>query len=475
MKVTQVAPGIYEIPKTGSMNVPGRIIANDFILKNLDDKTIEQVQNVASLPGIVGSSLCMPDGHMGYGFPVGGVAAFDESVGIISPGGVGYDINCGVRLVGTNLFQRDVKPAQLKLLMDDLFKHVPTGVGGKSNQVWKRKELLEVLQGGAKWVVEQGFGSKKELLRMEEQGCMKEAHVDQVSKEAIDRGLQQLGTLGSGNHFLEVQVVENIIQRKVAQTFGLQKGQLVVLIHSGSRGLGHQIASDYVNLMREKQSTFNLALKDPQLACGPIHSREGQAYLGALNAGINFAFANRHMITHLVRESVERVFKSEKPTVELVYDVCHNIAKFENHLIDGKKQSVLVHRKGATRAFPAGRLENPKPFEETGHPVIVPGSMGTSSYVLVGQKNSLKWSMGSCCHGAGRVMSRHQAMQEKTGQVVLQELEQMGKMVRVKSVKGLAEEMPSAYKDIDQVMESIEESGIAKRVAQLEPLGTIKG
>jgi tRNA-splicing ligase RtcB len=477
MEYKKIGECLFEFPKKGNMNVPARIYATERILNSIENLALEQLVNTAELPGIQKYALALPDCHTGYGFPIGGVAAFDaKENGIVSPGGIGFDINCGIRLIRTDLLAKDIRP-RLPELMDELFRLVPAGVGGKGNIRLERKELAEMFSSGAKYMAGKGFGWKKDLERIEEKGRMKGADPEKVSDKAFQRGMPQAGTLGSGNHFIEVQAVEEIFDSAAAKVFGLFKGQAVVMLHSGSRGAGHQIATDYIEVMLRAMEKYGIKVNDRQLACAPIESEEGRDYLGAMWCGVNYAFANRQAMTHWVRQGFEKVLGSdaEKLGMEVVYDICHNVAKFESHEVDGKKKELLVHRKGATRAMPAGRPENPKVYAKTGHPAIIPGSMGTASYVLVGTEKGLEESFASVCHGAGRTMSRHEAMRRKSGAQVKKELEARGEVVRGKSEAGLAEEMPEAYKDIDEVIESVVLSGIGKKVSRHSPLAVMKG
>ncbi|MFH0714276.1 MAG: RtcB family protein [Candidatus Diapherotrites archaeon] len=472
-----VSDSVFEISKQGSMRVPARIFATKKLLDGIDGNAIDQLKNMATLPGIQKYAIGHGDMHSGYGFCIGGVAAFDpKENGIISPGGIGFDINCGVRLVKTNLTLKEAKP-KLKELIDVLFREIPAGVGGKGKLRVEQGELREVLEEGAEWSIRKGLGVKADLQCTEEGGKMKEADADTVSSKALQRGMPQIATLGSGNHFLEIQEVREIFEPEIAKTFGLEKGQIVIMLHSGSRGFGHQVATDYLDVMLSAMQKYKIDVPDRQLACAPIESEEGKKYFSAMACAVNFAFANRQSMTHWIREGFENVFHqtAEELQMDLLYDVCHNIAKFEEHKIDGKNRKVLVHRKGATRAMPAGRKENPSLFEKTGHPALLPGSMGTASFVLVGTEKGLEESFGSVAHGAGRVMSRHGAMRQKTGEQVLKELEAKGEIIRSTSMKGLAEEMPEAYKDIEEVALSIERSGIGKKVAKMVPLAVTKG
>ncbi|MBN1940596.1 MAG: RtcB family protein [Candidatus Diapherotrites archaeon] len=459
------------------MRVPLRIFATEKLFGEIEEGAVEQQKNVATLPGIQSASLGMPDMHWGYGFSIGGVAAFDEKEnGIVSPGGVGFDINCGVRLIRTNLKSSELKP-KMKELLDKLFELVPAGVGGKGKIRLSRDELGEMFGKGAEYAVARGYGWKQDLKCTEENGKMENSDSAKVSDKAFTRGMPQAGTLGSGNHFVEVQRVEEIFDEETAEKFGLFKGQAVVMLHSGSRGAGHQIATDYISVMLKAMEKYKISVPDKQLACAPISSEEGQDYIKAMNCGTNYAFANRQAMTHWIREGFERVLgrKAEDMEMSVVYDICHNVAKFEKHTVDGKEKEVLVHRKGATRAMPAGRKENPDLYITTGHPALIPGSMGTPSYVLVGTETGLKESFASVCHGAGRVMSRHAAMKLKRGEQVKKELEAKGEVIKGASYAGLAEEMPEAYKDIDEVIKSVELSGIGRKITKHVPLAVMKG
>ncbi|MBN2067324.1 MAG: RtcB family protein, partial [Candidatus Diapherotrites archaeon] len=404
MEYNKVRECVFELPKENAMNVPARIYATEKILNSIENIAIEQLCNTATLPGIQKYALALPDCHTGYGFPIGGVAAFDpKENGVVSPGGIGFDINCGVRLIRTELTAQDIKP-KLRELIDVLFNLVPAGVGEKGKIRLAKDELGELFKEGAGYAVEKGYGWKKDLQRIEEGGCMKEANPEKVSEKAFQRGMPQSGTLGSGNHFIEVQEVKEIFDGKIAEKFGLFKGQAVVMLHSGSRGAGHQIATDYLDVMQRAMQKYKISVPDKQLACAPIESQEGRDYLEAMWCGVNYAFANRQAMTHWIREGFAQILgqDAEKLGMEIVYDICHNVAKFEKH---GGKE-LLVHRKGATRAMPAGRKENPADYKSTGHPAIIPGSMGTASYILVGTEQGLKESFASVCHGAGRTMSR---------------------------------------------------------------------
>ena len=467
----KISDNEWEIPKTGNMLVPGKIIANEKILEDIKkDKTIEQIKNVATLPGILKASIAVSDAHQGYGFPIGGVAAFDLDKGVVSPGGVGFDINCSVRLLRTNLTKDDILKNQDKVI-DSLYRKIPAGVGKGSKFQITKTELKKLLEQGARYMVEKGYGNKEDYLHMEEEGCIKGADAEKVSEKAIKRGLGQLGTLGAGNHFLEIQYVDEIFDEKTAKAFGLEKNQITIMIHCGSRGLGHQVASDYIEKMG-KQYGFK-SLPDIELTHAPIKSELGKDYLAAMACAANFAFANKQLITHWIREELKYIFP--KSQIDVVYDVCHNIAKFEEHLIDGKKKIVCIHRKGATRSFGPGRKEIPVTYRKVGQPVLIPGSMGTASYVLVGTKKSEELTFGSTVHGAGRVKSRSQALREFRGEKVKQELKEKGIKIRSKSFKCLAEEAPDVYKDIDEVVKVVDEIGISKKVARLKPLAVVKG
>ncbi len=471
MTMKKISKNIYEVQKIGKMLVPGRIFASEKIISAIkQDKTLEQVQNVAQLPGILKYSIALADAHQGYGFSIGGVAAFDMDKGIISPGGVGYDINCSVRLLKTNLTKRDILTKQ-KQVIEGLYGKIPSGVGRGSKFNITREKLNQVLEKGAQYMVGQGYGVKEDYLHMEEEGCMKSADASKVSERAIKRGIGQLGTLGAGNHFLEVQVVDEIFDEKIAKVLGLKKDQVTIMVHCGSRGLGHQVASDYIKKMEEKYGIKNLP--DRELINAPIKSQLGKDYFGAMSAAANFAFANKQLITHWIREEMKTLFPKIK--IDVVYDICHNIAKFEEHLVDGKKKKVCVHRKGATRSFGPGRIEIPLAYRKIGQPVIIPGTMGTSSYILVGMKKAEELTFGSTVHGAGRVKSRSKALQSIRGEEVKKTLSKKGIEVKSGSWKSLAEESPEVYKDIDEVVKVVDELGISKKVVRLKPLTVIKG
>ncbi len=437
------------------------------------DLSLEQAMNVATLPGIVGSSLAMPDIHQGYGFPIGGVAATDYEHGVVSPGGVGFDINCGVRLVRTSLAEADVR-LRLRDLVNQVFRDVPCGVGGSGFVQVSEKQLDDVLLRGAQWMVENGYGDARDAEFAEAGGALEDAEPERVSARAKQRGRPQLGTLGSGNHFLEIQWVEQIHDQAAARALGLEQGQVVVLIHSGSRGLGHQVCTDYLADMNAAMKRYNITLPDRQLACVPIQSPEGQAYLGAMRAAANFAWANRQAMTHFLRQSFRKVF-GDGVRLELLYDVCHNIAKRERHQVDGKKRDVLVHRKGATRAFPPGHREIPEAYRAVGQPVLIPGSMGTASWVLVGAPGAMEQTFGSVCHGAGRLLSRTAARKGRDARQVQKKLEDEGILVKSETRDGILEEIPEAYKNVDEVIDVVARAGLAHKVARLRPMGVIKG
>jgi tRNA-splicing ligase RtcB (3'-phosphate/5'-hydroxy nucleic acid ligase) len=463
---------IHTLEKEGKMLVPGIVLASDDLFEKISqDKTLEQVKNVAQLPGIVEKSLAMPDAHQGYGFPVGGVAAFDpENKGIISPGGIGYDINCGVRLLRTNLTKQDFLKKRTQVIKE-INAHVPSGVGRGSSLKLSDQELDEVLSKGSQWCAEKNYATQKDIAHTENNGCIENANPKKVSQRAKARGRNQLGTIGAGNHFVEIQFIEKISNAKTAEAFGLKKDQVVILIHTGSRGLGHQTASDYIQKMEKLYGYEHLP--DRELACAPIKSDLGQDYLAAMAAAANFAFANRQIITHKIRQAFKEYFPNIK--TEVVYDVAHNIAKFEKFTVENKKKELCIHRKGATRSFGPGRKELPKDYHEVGQPVFIPGSMGTSSYVLVGTKEAENISFASTAHGAGRVMSRTKAKQTLTPEQVKNQLKQHNVEILAGSQKGMVEEAPEAYKDVDEVVRISDELGISKIVAQLKPLAVIKG
>jgi len=428
---------------------------------------------VATLPGIVGSSLAMPDIHQGYGFPIGGVAAMDYEHGVVSPGGVGFDINCGVRLVRTTLGESDVRP-RLRELIDQIFHDVPCGAGGSGFVKIGARDLERILVEGAGWMVKNGYGEERDVEFAEASGALEGADASAVSERARERGLPQLGTLGSGNHFLEVQYVEQVHDETAARAYGLWPGQVVVLIHSGSRGLGHQVCTDYVSTMNKSLAKYQITLPDRQLACGPIRSEEGRQYLAAMCAAANFAWANRQAILHFLRGAFRRIF-GDGAHLALIYDVCHNIAKRERYEVEGRKREVLVHRKGATRAFPAGHREIPADYSAVGQPVFIPGSMGTASWVLAGSEGAMRETFGSVCHGAGRLMSRTAVRKGRDAREEQRKLEERGILVRSETRDGILEELPEAYKNVDEVIEVVDHAGLARKVARLRPMGAIKG
>ncbi|MFC1919974.1 RtcB family protein [Chloroflexota bacterium] len=470
----------WKIPEQykSGMRVPGLIYASEDLLGHiLDEQVLEQVANVAFLPGIVNYSLAMPDIHWGYGFPIGGVAAMRIKDGVVSPGGVGFDINCGVRILRTNLDKDEVAP-KIKKLMDALFASVPSGVGSKGKIRLRSGEIDKVLVKGSRWAVEQGYGRTEDLDTTEEGGEMAGTDPSVVSSRAKERGVPQLGTLGSGNHFLEVALVDEIYEEETAKVMGIDyAGQVVLLIHCGSRGLGHQVADDYVKEMVGAMKRYSIELPDRQLACSPIESPEGQAYLSAMRCAANYAWANRQCITHWVRESFCKVTgrREEDAGLELIYDVCHNIAKIEEHEVNGETVKLCVHRKGATRAFPAGHPEVPKKYSHIGQPVLIPGDMGRVSYMLVGTKQAMKETFGSTCHGAGRMQSRTAMKKRIKGIDVLHALESRGISVRTGSLSGLAEEASEAYKDVTLVVDVAQKAGISRIVARTRPIGVVKG
>jgi tRNA-splicing ligase RtcB (3'-phosphate/5'-hydroxy nucleic acid ligase) len=470
-ELKKISENIYEIAKEKGMNVPARIFASEKIIEQIkNDKTIDQIKNVAYLPGVLNYAIALTDCHQGYGFPIAGVAAFDMDKGVISPGGVGYDINCSVRLLKTNLKKEDIVKKQEEVAQA-VYSKIPSGVGRGGSFNISKKEFGKLLEGGAKYIVDRGFGLKEDYLHTEEEGQMKMANAEKVSERAVKRGIGQIGTLGAGNHFLEIQYVEKIFDEKIAKQLGIEKGQVMIMIHCGSRGLGHQVASDYIQLM-EKRYGF-AELPDRELINAPIKSDLGKDYYAAMSAAANFAFANKQIITHWLREEMARIFPKSK--IDVVYDVCHNIAKFEEHIIDGKKKTVCVHRKGATRSFGPGRKEVPEVYRKIGQPVIIPGSMGTASYLLIGTKKAEEMTFGSTVHGAGRLASRSSAMKNIDGEEIRKELSEKGIEVKTASYKALAEEAPEVYKDIDEVVSVVDSLGISKKIARMKPMIVIKG
>jgi tRNA-splicing ligase RtcB len=478
MNLVKIHDYLWEIPKTGAMLVPGRIYISEPMLEEIrDDPALLQVANVACLPGIVGYSLAMPDIHWGYGFPIGGVAGIDADRGVISPGGVGYDINCGVRLARTNLSYEEVAP-KVDRLADALFEAIPAGVGSQGAiPNLSVEELRQVVREGAQWALSHGYAVPEDLEHTEENGCLPMAQPEKVSEHAYNRGRKQLGTLGSGNHFLEVSRVDHIYEPQVADALGIRLGQVTVLIHSGSRGLGHQTCDDYLRIISSAMSKYEIVLPDRQLAAVPICSPEGQDYLGAMAAAANFAWCNRQVMMHLAANAFMAALGIGRRELgfTLIYDVCHNIAKFEEHSVGGKTRKLWVHRKGATRAFPPGHPEVPAVYRQVGQPVIIPGDMGRASWVLVGQPGSMQRTFGTTCHGAGRAMSRTAAIKDAAGRRIDKELEARGVVARAQSRKGLAEEQPRAYKNVDDVVEVVDQAGLSRKVARMRPLGVIKG
>ncbi|MGB3093037.1 MAG: RtcB family protein [Candidatus Zixiibacteriota bacterium] len=477
----KIQDGVWEIPRTEKegMRVPARILASDKLMEIMDKGVFNQITNVACLPGIQKHALCMPDGHWGYGFPIGGVAAFSTEDGVISPGGIGFDINCGVRLIRTDLTLEEVKP-KMTTLMDALFKAVPAGVGSSGIVKLNSETFKQIMVKGVDWCIENGYGWQEDRDRIEECGQMKGADPSKVSHKAISRGVGQLGTLGSGNHYLEVQVglTDQIYDEETAKVYGINKpNQVFVMVHCGSRGFGHQIATDYLQLFLNSMKKYGLKILDRELSCAPFKSPEGQDYFGAMACAANSAFANRQVITHRIREAFSRTFNrsAEDLGMHIIYDVAHNIAKIEKHEIDGEEKEVIVHRKGATRSFPPGSPDVTEIYRAKGQPVIVGGSMETGSYLLAGTQKACEMTFGSTCHGAGRVMSRMAAKRKVRGTELRQRMTERGLVVRAVSMSGLAEEAGLAYKNIDEVVKTVDDLGISKKVIQLRPLGSIKG
>ncbi|MFH0777030.1 MAG: RtcB family protein [Candidatus Eisenbacteria bacterium] len=467
----------WMIPKTGRMRVPGIIYANEKMMAHIrSDKSPVQVANVAHLPGIVKYSLAMPDIHWGYGFPIGGVAATDVDGGVISPGGVGYDINCGCRLIATALELSEVRP-RIKELVTALFRNIPSGVGSTGKLKLSKAEERKMLQLGARWALDKGYGQAGDIDATEEGGFMAGTNPEVVSARAFERGKEQLGTLGSGNHFLEVGFVDQIYDAQVAEGFGLRLNQVTVIIHSGSRGFGYQVCDDFLQVMTNEYGRLGIELPDRQLACAYITSPVGREYLSAMACAVNYAYTNRQVLTHWTRETFEQFFRAgpDRLDMRLVYDLGHNVARREKHRIDGKEIEVCVHRKGAARAFPPGDERVPEQYRSIGQPVLIPGDMGTHSFLLVGTKRAAEETFGSTCHGAGRMMSRKQAMRNAKGRSVAGELEAKGIFVMSASKATLAEEMPEAYKDVSEVVDVVDKAGISRKVARLTPIGVIKG
>jgi tRNA-splicing ligase RtcB len=469
----QISDNAWEIAPSGHMRVPAVIYATRELVDDMDDKVFEQAMNVATLPGIVKASYAMPDAHWGYGFPIGGVAAFDpQQGGVVSAGGVGFDISCGVRTLHTGLREEDLQ-GHRERLADALFADVPAGLGSTGGIRLRGKEMDRMLSGGAQWAVSQGYGRADDLERIEEHGCMAGADPEAVSDHAKRRQQDEMGTLGSGNHYLEVQVVRELYDLEAASAYGLALGDVVLSIHCGSRGLGHQIGTEYLKKMALSAGQYHIRLPDRELACAPLTSSVGERYLGAMRAGINCALANRQIITHLAREAFAEVIPGAD--LGLLYDVSHNTCKLERHLVDGQPMDLFVHRKGATRAFGPGHPQLPAAFREVGQPVLIGGSMGTSSYILAGTREAEERSFSSACHGAGRAMSRRAATRRWQGRGVVEDLAHQGILIRSPSLRGVAEEAPGAYKDVDEVIEAAHRAGLARKVARLEPSICIKG
>ena len=481
MDIKKVSDNVYEISKETQqcMNVPVKIYASDALVQKMkQDATFKQATNAACLPGIYKHSIVLPDGHQGYGFPIGGVAATDYENGVISPGGVGYDINCGVRVLRTNLDEKDVRP-KVRQLIDQLFTDIPTGVG-KQGKIHLRSHsgVDDVLRDGSKWAVEEGYGWEEDLENQEANGRIDIADPSEVPGSAKERGLKQSGTLGSGNHFIEIQLVDDIYDEEAAKLMGItRKGQVMVMIHSGSRGLGHQVCSEYIRKMTQAMRKYNIEVPDRELCCAPTTSPEGQAYLGAMSAAANYAFANRQVMMHWTRQAFSKVMGQSPEDLDmgLIYDVAHNMGKVEEHTIDGQKKKVVVHRKGATRAFPPGHPDIPSKYRNVGQPVLIPGTMGTASYILMGNEQSMDLSFGSTAHGAGRFMSRSRAKKQFFGKEIQDKLASEGIIVRATKGIVIAEEAPGAYKDVDEVVKVSDSLGIATKAIRLRPIGVIKG
>lgn len=470
-KFRKISDYEWEIPQKGDMKVPGRIFASRKLIEDMDEKVWEQVSNVATLPGIQRASIAMADAHWGYGFPIGGVGAFDSDEGVVSVGGVGFDGGCGVRALKTNLMLDEVK-LKIKEIVDKLFEIVPAGLGSRGKILLSDEDVNELLQYGAKWVVEKGYGLKEDLEFIEDRGTIKGAIPEAVSAMAMKREKKQVGTLGSGNHYLEIQYVDEIYDANAAKQFGIEKNQIFVWIHCGSRALGHQIGTDYLKVLAEASRKYNIPIHERELVCAPINSEEGKRYFGAMCCALNYAHANRQVIASLVRDGFKKVFP--KSEVNTFYEISHNSCKAENHNVDGKIKTVYVHRKGATRAFGPGRGELPKTYRNLGQPVLIGGTMGTYSYVLHGTRDGEK-AFFSACHGAGRAMSRTSAKKKFWGSTLIKELENKGVYVRAHSMSGLAEEAPGAYKAVEEVVDAIHYANLARKVARLKPIGNIKG
>lgn len=477
MKLNKINEFLWEVPVSfrSDMRVPSYVYASDEMLHNiLEDRSLQQLVNVTTLPGIQRAAMVMPDVHEGYGFPIGGVAATLYPDGVISPGGIGYDINCGVRLLKS---EKNVKEIynQIENLSKEIYKQVPSGVGRSGSLKLSNKELDKVMEKGVAQIISDGYGKRDDYQFIESNGCIPDADSSYVSEHAKERGRDQLGTMGAGNHFVELDKVADIYDESIAKDFGLFENQIVILIHTGSRGLGHQVATDYIKVMIKEMGKYKINVPDRELACVPFSSTEGQNYFSAMSAAANFAFSNRQLITHEVRTAWENIFGNSGGELNILYDVCHNIAKIEEHEINGSRKKLIVHRKGATRAFGPLNEDLPEAYKNSGQPVIIPGSMGTASYVLVGTEQSMKQTFGSTCHGAGRQMSRHAARKKVQGDKLRRDLYEKGIIVQAGSIRGIAEEAPIAYKDIDNVVDIVALAGIAKKVAKLKPLAVIKG
>jgi tRNA-splicing ligase RtcB len=477
MELIQLDKYRWEIKRQGPMRVPARIYSSADMIETIKkEETFKQLVNVAQLPGIINAAMAMPDIHWGYGFPIGGVAAFDCNEGIISPGGVGYDINCGVRLAATNLTEDETRP-HLEDLVKALYNAIPSGVGSTSSIKLSYPDLKKVLKTGSTWAVANGYGQDRDIIHTEDHGCMEDADPAAISQRALDRGKKQLGTLGSGNHFVEIGVVEKVYDEKAARIFGLYENHITVMLHTGSRGLGYQVCDDFLASMTKNLHKGGIPVADRQLACAKIKSPAGEQYYQAMSCAANFAWANRQVLMHNAEEVLMRVFNISPRSLamHLVYDICHNIAKFESHMVEGKKQRVCVHRKGATRAFAPGHPALCEDYRDIGQPILIPGDMGTASYVLAGTQRSMDETFGSTCHGAGRVLSRTAAKKAAKGRPLKQELEDKGIFVRWTGRSTMAEEMPDAYKDISQVVNVVHGAGISKKVAKLRPIAVVKG
>jgi tRNA-splicing ligase RtcB len=477
-KVRRIDETRLEVPDdyVSGMRTNGIIYADRKLEKDIEPDAVKQVANVATLPGIVGPSMAMPDIHTGYGFSIGGVAAFDTDEGIVSPGGVGYDINCGVRLLKTDLELDDIAP-RIRELIEGFYREIPTGVGSKGKLRLGATDYRKVLSKGSVWAVENGYGDEQDIRHTESEGCIGGADPSIISSKALERGSRQLGTLGSGNHFTEMQYVDEIYDEDAASALGIGINRITIMIHTGSRGFGHQVCTDFIEVMRKAVARYGISLADRELVCAPFRSSEAQDYMAAMSAAANYAWANRQLITHWVRDSFIRILgiSPRAAGMQLIYDVAHNIAKVEDHDLEGRKRKLVVHRKGATRAFPPGHPELPQSIREIGQPVIIPGDMGRASFILLGTEKGMQESFGSTCHGAGRLLSRHKAIKKAKGRAIWREMEDQGIIVRATGRSTLAEEMPEAYKDVSLVVDVVHRAGLSKKVARLRPLGVIKG